>query len=203
MDYKLKNFTVLVVMLLMATSGIVLFQNQGIADNIQLSQSGEGAGYLRWDGIEGEAVAAKHEDEIEILSWSWGATQPGSSYSGTSRRRGTVIFSDISIVKELDKSSPKLFEYLAMGRVTSEVRLFLTASYAGSERETYLEFIFVNVIITSFLQTGGVSTGSAPLESFTFSFEQITIIYTEYDESGSSKGNSEVVWNVEEGSAEN
>ena len=38
--------------------------------------------FLKIDGIQGESTDAKHKDEIEVLSWSWGETQeraPGSA----------------------------------------------------------------------------------------------------------------------------
>ncbi|MCH8906309.1 MAG: type VI secretion system tube protein Hcp [Candidatus Heimdallarchaeota archaeon] len=196
MDYKLKNFTALVVTFLVVTSGIVLFQNQGSAGSIELSQGGGGGAFLRWEGIEGEATATGHEDEIQILSWSWGATKPGSSYSGLTSRKGDVIISDISIVKALDKSSPKLFEYLAEGRVTPQVQLFLTSAFVSGQ-QTFLEYEFNNVIITSYIQTGTGGGELTPLESFSFSFEEIKITYTEYDAEGRSRGTSEVVWKVE------
>ena len=37
---------------------------------------------LKLEGIKGESLDAKHKDEIEIESFSWGATQPGTFASG-------------------------------------------------------------------------------------------------------------------------
>ena len=41
---------------------------------------------LKLEGIKGESLDAKHKDEIEIESFSWGATQPAAVASR--RRRG-------------------------------------------------------------------------------------------------------------------
>ena len=39
--------------------------------------------FLKIDGIPGESTDAKHKDEIDVLSWSWGANQTGTmSYGG-------------------------------------------------------------------------------------------------------------------------
>ena len=44
--------------------------------------------FLKLDGIQGESVDSKHKDEIQIQSWSWGASQvssvagPGGSGAG-------------------------------------------------------------------------------------------------------------------------
>ena len=37
---------------------------------------------LKLEGIKGESVDVKHKDEIEIESFSWGATQPAAVVSG-------------------------------------------------------------------------------------------------------------------------
>ena len=37
---------------------------------------------LKLEGIKGESLDAKHKDEIEIESFSWGATQPAGVASG-------------------------------------------------------------------------------------------------------------------------
>ena len=33
--------------------------------------------FIKFDGIKGESADAKHKDEIDIESWSWGETHPG------------------------------------------------------------------------------------------------------------------------------
>ena len=43
--------------------------------------------FLKIDGIEGESKADKHKDEIDLQSFSWGATQSGSFAAGG--RRGS------------------------------------------------------------------------------------------------------------------
>ena len=36
--------------------------------------------------IKGESLDAKHKDEVEVLSWSWGVTQTGSRRCQLKRR---------------------------------------------------------------------------------------------------------------------
>jgi len=38
--------------------------------------------FLKLDGIKGESKDSKHKDEIDLLSFSWGATQTGAHASG-------------------------------------------------------------------------------------------------------------------------
>ena len=43
--------------------------------------------FLKIDGIEGESLDAKHKDEIDVLSFHWGITNPerGRARTRTSR----------------------------------------------------------------------------------------------------------------------
>ena len=63
---------------------------------------------LKVDGIKGESTDSKHKDEIEIESFSWGATQPGSFSTGGGGGAGKVSFQDIHFTQKYDKSSPVL-----------------------------------------------------------------------------------------------
>jgi type VI secretion system secreted protein Hcp len=38
--------------------------------------------FLKIDGIDGESKDSKHKGEIDIESFSWGATQTGTSHAG-------------------------------------------------------------------------------------------------------------------------
>ena len=48
--------------------------------------------FLKIDGIDGEAQDAKHKNEIDIESWSFGATNSGTmaSAGGARSRQGEV-----------------------------------------------------------------------------------------------------------------
>ena len=38
--------------------------------------------FIKIDKIDGESKDAKHKNEIDVLSWSWGASQSGSFHVG-------------------------------------------------------------------------------------------------------------------------
>ena len=35
--------------------------------------------FIKFDGIKGESTDAKHKDEIDVESWSWGETHAGAA----------------------------------------------------------------------------------------------------------------------------
>ena len=153
--------------------------------------------YMQITGIDGESTDKDHKDWIEVLSFSMGMADPGGGATGATRRRGDVVIEDIVLVKELDKSSPKLMEKCAMGAVIPSLVLEVCGS-ATDASFTYYKYELENVMVTSFY-CGGSTEEGVPVETFTLNYEEITVTYTETDSTGKSKGNVEFTWKVEEG----
>jgi len=154
----------------------------------------EAAAYLKFDGVDGEATDAKHKEWIDVLSFSQTITRETSDSSGATRTRSSATMGDIVVVKELDKSSPKLAESILMGKVFPTVK-FQLASSAG----TYFTYELKNVMVTSYSISGDAD--QVPMEEFSLNFEEIKVTYTEMDSEGNKKGNVEYSWKVEEGEA--
>jgi len=71
--------------------------------------------FLKLEGIDGESADSNHKNEIQIMSWSWGASQV-SSVSGTGGSgAGKADLSDFSIMAYFDKSTPKFFKSIGAG----------------------------------------------------------------------------------------
>ena len=62
--------------------------------------------FLKLDAIAGESIDKTHKGEIQILAFSFGATQSGSTHIGGGGGSGKVNFQDISFTKYIDKSTP-------------------------------------------------------------------------------------------------
>jgi type VI secretion system secreted protein Hcp len=166
--------------------------------------------YINFEGIDGEAQDKDHKGWSDLASFNHDMSNP--TIEGRSgRRRGDVVLEDIVLVKELDKSTPKIQESMTNGRVFPKVELHVTEYYAGAGRVTYLKYELTNVMVTSHKIlgpsdiselsgiVGSSDTRDIPTESMSLNFEKIKVTYTEFDSSGKSKGNVEFSWNVEEG----
>ena len=57
--------------------------------------------FLKIEGINGEAQDTSHKKEIDVLAWSWGASQSGTTHSGGGGGSGKASFQDISITKNV------------------------------------------------------------------------------------------------------
>lgn len=153
--------------------------------------------YAQFEAINGEATESHHKDWIEIESFNFSMGVPGAVTS-TSRRRGDVVFNEITLTKEVDKSTPKLMEAVTLGKVIPEVTIEVTRVYDVTK--TFYKYELKNVLVTSY-QSSESAGNTAPTDTLTINFEEIKVTYTEHDSTGSSKGNVEWSWKIEESEA--
>ncbi len=155
--------------------------------------------FLLVDGIPGESTDDAHADQIEVLSYNTGVVQSasGSASSGGGASSERADFQDFSIVKALDKASPKLSVACADGTHIPEVVLALCR--AGGEKLQYMEYKLTDCIVTS-VQPGGSSQGgeSLPLEEVSFNYGKIEWTYTQQKRAdGGGGGNVAAGWDLE------
>src|SRR5580765_8167047 len=114
--------------------------------------------FLKIEGIDGESTDDKHKGEIEISSFSWGVSNPGSFASGGGGGSGKVSFQDLHFTATTSKASPKLFLFCATGEHFKKATL--TCRKAGGESQgSRAEFLYVkmeDVLVSSY------SLGSNP-----------------------------------------
>jgi type VI secretion system secreted protein Hcp len=137
--------------------------------------------FLKLSGIKGESVDAKHKDEIDVLSWSWGMS------TGTGKvKRGTIApkcIQDLQLTKFVDTSTPQLIMQGVTGQTAKEATL--TVRKAGKEQHEYLVIKMTDVLVTSY-QTGGSSGDSQPLvDTVVLNFSSIEGEYRPQKEDGS------------------
>jgi type VI secretion system secreted protein Hcp len=131
--------------------------------------------FLKLDGITGEAASSKHSGEIELYSWSWGASNPASMH-GTGLSAGKVSFSDMSITKPTDKATAKLLELCCTGKHITNGILTCCKSTGEKNPADYLTIKFDEIAITS-VQHGGASGDDIGRESVSFAFGKMELDY--------------------------
>ncbi len=155
--------------------------------------------FLKIENIPGESSDDKHKDWIEILSYSTGVSQTasGSASSGGGASSERADFQDFSIVKSLDKASPKLALACADGTHIPSVTIELCR--AGGDKVKYMEYKLSNCIISSSRPGGSAQGGeSLPLEEISFNFGKIEWTYTQQKRAdGSGGGNVAAGWDLE------
>ena len=111
--------------------------------------------FLKIDGIDGESTDDKHKGEIEIESFSWGATNNASAaHGGSGGGAGKVSVQDFHFVMHFNKASPKLFLGAASGKHFQKA--ILTVRKAGERPLDFLTWTLSDCLVSSY-QTGGTS----------------------------------------------
>jgi len=139
--------------------------------------------FLKLDGIKGESKDSKHKDEIDILSFSWGASQTGTSAHGGGAGAGKVAFQDFHFVMKMSKASPLLLQHLSTGKPITTANL--VARKAGGTQQEYLKIKFTDVLISSYQSGGSQGGDEIPVEQISLNFSQINVEYADQKEDGS------------------
>ena len=128
--------------------------------------------YAKIGDIKGESLDAKHKDEVEVLSWSWGVSQSGSITQGGGA--GKASFNDFNFTHRVDKASPGLLTACATGQHIKEATI--TVRKAGKGQLEFLIIKMSDVIITS-VNPSGSGDAAATAESVALQFAKINLEY--------------------------
>lgn len=131
--------------------------------------------------IKGESLDAKHKDEIEVLSFSWGVSNTGSSPSSGGGGAGKATFQDLTIVHNIDKASPGLLQACATGTHLKDATI--THRKAGKGQQEFLIVKMNDVIITG-VSHGGMA-GQPYSESVSLAFAKVALEYKPQKADGS------------------
>src|SRR5262245_23407846 len=86
--------------------------------------------------IKGESLDDKHKGEIDVLSFSCGVDNAGSSATGGGAGVGIASFHDLTFVHKIDKASPILMQACAGGDHFKDATI--THRKAGKGQQEYL-----------------------------------------------------------------
>jgi type VI secretion system secreted protein Hcp len=123
--------------------------------------------FAKLGDIKGESLDAKHKDEIEVLSWSWGVSNAGTpAGTGSGAGVGKPKFQDFSFTHKIDKASPVLMQACATGVHLKEATI--THRKAGKGQQEFLIIKMNDVIVTAMTDADSSDGGSSETVSLTF-----------------------------------
>ncbi len=131
--------------------------------------------FLKLDGIDGESTDAKHKGEIDIESFSWGASNSGSAAHGGGGGAGKVSMQDFSFTTRVSKASPQIFLACASGEHIKQA--LLTVRKAGGEQSEFLKVTMSDVLVSSWKQDGSADA-DVPMDQVTMNFAKIQFSYS-------------------------
>lgn len=150
---------------------------------------------LDLDGVEGESLVKGFEGKIEIISISWGVSMPTSLGAGTGGGVCQANFSDLSLAKYTDKSTPALFSGCCSGKHFDKMTLTLLKS-GGDDPVPYLKYEMTDVMITSFNLSDSAGSGSLAVESLSLAYNTIEMTYTGQKDDGTPDAQTPIGWDL-------
>lgn len=150
--------------------------------------------FLKIDGIKGESMDNTHKDEVDITNWNFGLTQSGTTHEGPGAGGGKVNFSDMTISKKCDISTPAIIKNCCSGKHIKEATL--TVRKAGGDAPVEYYVVKMTDLIVSSYSTGGMDGMDRFEETITLNFRQVEITYTPQDSTGSGAGAASAGWDI-------
>ncbi|WP_374088116.1 Hcp family type VI secretion system effector [Methylomicrobium lacus] len=149
--------------------------------------------FLKIETIEGESRDKTHGKEIDVLAWSWGASNSGTAHLGGGAGAGKVNIQDLSVTKYVDKASTELFAACCAGKHFTKATL--TVRKAGT---TPLEYIIIEMeeVLINSLSTGGSGGEDRLTENISLNFAKVTFKYTPQKADGSADKTLTQVWDI-------
>jgi type VI secretion system secreted protein Hcp len=149
--------------------------------------------FLKVDSIKGDSVDDKHKGEIEVLSWSWGVTQTGTTHSGTGGGAGKANVHDVTITKYLDRSTPILLKHCLAGIHIKEA--LLTVRKAGGKPLEYVKMKMKDALVSS-INPGGSGHDERLTETLGINFSVVEFDYVPQKPDGSGDASIPITWNI-------
>jgi len=148
--------------------------------------------FLKIDGIPGESLHDKHKAEIEIDSFSWGASHESSAGSGTGSSAGRCHFQSLHLTAKMDKAYPELMALVCSG--DHKPTALLTGIKMGKTVQEYLKIELKEVFCTS-ASVGG-SDGQQVVVNYSFDANKVKWQYAPQKADGSLDSYVTKTWDL-------
>ena len=132
--------------------------------------------FLELGDIKGESRDSEFADLIDVLAWSWGASQSGTMHLGPGGGGGKAHVNDLSLTIWVDKSYPNLMQACCAGKhIPTAV---LTCRKAGGDAPVpYVKIEMEEVLVTS-VSTGGSGGEDRFTANLNLNFAKFKVTYT-------------------------
>ena len=153
--------------------------------------------FLKLEGVPGESRDQKLSDHIEILSFSWGATQQGAYGTGTGGGAGKAHIQEIAFTHFMDKASSVLWQMCVSGKHIGKGEFIARRAGADGKQQNYMNLKLDDIIVTSVQLAGSHGGDDRMHESFTLNFRRFEKVYTTQDNKGVAQPSNPVKWDLQ------
>ena len=152
--------------------------------------------FLKIEGVDGESTRKGFEKQMEIQSFSFGASNPSTiGAGGGGGGGGKVSVSSFNIMKKSDAASPLLFLTCCQGDHYPTAVVTLNKS-AGKAPIDFIKYEFEEVYVDNIQWSGASGGDDTPMENVSFSFAKVSITYTPQKPDGSKGSPAVGAWDL-------
>ena len=151
--------------------------------------------FIKIGAIKGESKDKTHANEIDVLAWSWGMSQSGTTHSGGGGGAGKVNVQDVSFTKYVDSSSNALIKSVCDGKHHPEATLVVRK--AGTSPVEYIVIKMKEVIVTS-VSMGGSGGEDRLTENVSLNFAEFAYAYKPQKADGTADAAKESKFSIQE-----
>lgn len=151
--------------------------------------------FIRIGDIKGESHDNRHEDEIEVVSWTWGLTNSATGSQGGRGGSGRAAVRDLAFTHAIDRASPSLMLACATAQRFPDARLTVRRPDATTTDE-FLVITLQDVRVTSVDASATEAVGGL-VEQVTLAFTQVDYEYRRQLPDGSLDTGVHFRWDLE------
>lgn len=157
--------------------------------------------FIKIGDVAGESTDKKHPGDIDVLAWSWGLSNSGTTHMGGGGGSGKSNVQDISFTKYTDKSSPTLMQACFNGHHFPTAKLVVRKAGGKNAPIEYIKIEMTEVLITS-VSAGGSGGEDRLTENVTLNFAKVKYEYTPQKDNGAADASIPVTMNIAENADE-
>jgi type VI secretion system secreted protein Hcp len=153
--------------------------------------------FMKIGDIAGESTDKKHPGEIDVLAWSWGISNSGTTHQGGGGGAGKANVQDLSFTKYTDVSSHALLLAASNGQHYPKANLVVRKAGGKGAPIEYIKIEMEEVLVTS-VSCGGSGGEDRLTENVTLNFAKVKYEYTPQKPDGSPDSTKEMIYNIAE-----
>jgi len=153
--------------------------------------------FIKVGDIDGESTDKVHAKKIDVLAWSWGMSNSGTTHAGGGGGSGKANVQDLSFTKYVDASSHALMLACSNGQHYTNANLIVRKAGGKGAPIEYIKITMDEVLVTS-VSTGGSGGEDRLTENVSLNFAKVKFEYTPQKDTGAPDATKTMVYNIAE-----
>lgn len=139
--------------------------------------------FIKIGDYKGESNDKTKAEWIDVLAWSWGLSNSGTTHQGGGGGGGKASVQDLSFTKYVDSSTHNLIAASFNGTHVTKANLVVRKAGGKGTPVEYIKIEMTEVLVTS-VSTGGSGGEDRLTENVTLNFAKVKLEYTPQSATG-------------------